>query len=108
MGRCPAHNPVPGPGPPGCIVLPSGRLFHEMTRTEIENSIGELFASDRHSGATAVFLFGSWAREAARPDSDVDVAILLERDPPPTFEGLCLDLEGRSNRESVFRCSSSS
>jgi hypothetical protein len=46
----------------------------------------------------AAYLFGSVARGTARAASDVDIAILLERDPPPTFEALSLDLEGDLER----------
>ena len=41
----------------------------------------------------AAWLFGSRARGEARPDSDVDVAVLLRSDPPATLEGLHLGLE---------------
>jgi predicted nucleotidyltransferase len=52
--------------------------------------------SDRaeREGIVAAYLFGSVARGTARADSDVDVAVLLEKDPPPTLAGLHLDLEG--------------
>jgi len=46
----------------------------------------------------AAYLFGSVARGTARAASDVDIAILHERDPPPTFEALSLDLEGDLER----------
>lgn len=35
-------------------------------------------------GASSVALFGSAARDELRPDSDID--ILVEFDPPPTFD----------------------
>lgn len=41
----------------------------------------------------AAWLFGSRARGEARPDSDVDVAVLLRQDSPATLEGLRLGLE---------------
>jgi predicted nucleotidyltransferase len=40
----------------------------------------------------AAYLFGSVGRSAAHEASDVDVAVLLERDPPRTLDGLHLDL----------------
>jgi len=41
----------------------------------------------------AAWLFGSRARDMERTGSDVDVAVLLRDDPPPTLEGLLLDLQ---------------
>lgn len=43
-------------------------------------------------GIAAAYLYGSVARGTARADSDVDVAVLFERDPPHTLEGLHADL----------------
>lgn len=42
----------------------------------------------------AAWLFGSVARGDDDQRSDVDVAVLYQRDPPATFEGLPLRLEG--------------
>ncbi len=50
------------------------------------------------SGVAAVYLFGSQATGRARPDSDVDVAVLFAVDPPRTLEGLPLDLEAALER----------
>ena len=61
-----------------------------MTTSELERKIKGFFAAAPRSVAAA-YLFGS----AARPDStpnDIDVAVLFEKDPPSTFEGLNLDL----------------
>ena len=63
-----------------------------MDRTPIEQRLREFFAHDPR-GATAVYLFGSVARDTAGPRSDVDVGVLLDADPPRTLNGLCLDLE---------------
>ena len=41
--------------------------------------------------SAAVYFFGSAARPGSRP-RDIDVAVLLEEDPPLTLEGLRLDL----------------
>jgi predicted nucleotidyltransferase len=38
------------------------------------------------------YLFGSRARGEARPDSDVDLAVLYRDDPPPTLDGLGFEL----------------
>jgi predicted nucleotidyltransferase len=43
-------------------------------------------------GLVCAYLFGSHARDEAAPESDVDVAVLLERDPPRTLAELHLDL----------------
>jgi predicted nucleotidyltransferase len=41
------------------------------------------------------YLFGSTARRTARPDSDLDLALLLAADPSPTLEGLQMPLADR-------------
>ncbi len=41
----------------------------------------------------AVYLFGSVARSTNRTDSDVDLGILYEEEPPGKFEGMPLRLE---------------
>ena len=59
--------------------------------------VGELerFFAEREAGETAaVYLFGSVARGDDRPGSDIDLGILYRRDPPRTFSGLPLPLEG--------------
>ena len=38
-------------------------------------------------GLAAAYLFGSFARGEARPDSDVDVGLLYSKPPPSTLEG---------------------
>jgi predicted nucleotidyltransferase len=43
-------------------------------------------------GIAAAYLFGSVAQGGARDASDVDVAVLLERVPPATLDGLRTDL----------------
>jgi predicted nucleotidyltransferase len=45
-------------------------------------------------GVIAVYVFGSVARGTARPDSDVDVAVLFERTPPERLTGPRFTLEG--------------
>ncbi len=50
---------------------------------------------DAHSGGiVCAWLFGSVARGTSRPDSDVDVAVLLERDPPPTLDASAAAMGG--------------
>ncbi len=61
--------------------------------TALEDAIGRFFRDDP-GDVVAVYLYGSAARGEARPDSDVDIGVLLETDPPATVEGLRLRLEG--------------
>lgn len=48
----------------------------------------ELGPRAEREGIAAAYLFGSVARGTARPDSDVDVAVLYDEVPPRTLEGL--------------------
>lgn len=43
-------------------------------------------------GLVCAYLFGSTARGADRSNSDLDLAVLLADDPPPTLEGLNIQL----------------
>lgn len=64
-----------------------------MTQAEILDALRrELRAQP---GLDFALLFGSWAREQARPDSDVDVAIMPREEWPLAAE---LDLQGRLAR----------
>lgn len=51
-----------------------------------------------HSEVTAVYIFGSTARGAARPDSDVDVAVLFTESPPRTLDAPRFVIEGELER----------
>jgi len=63
-----------------------------MDAARIETELRSFFLA--HPGdAVAVYLFGSVARGTAREGSDVDLGVLLEKDPPRTLRGLKLDLE---------------
>jgi predicted nucleotidyltransferase len=67
-------------------------------------SAGDLLARLRPLLAAAqgdvvcAYLFGSEARGTPRPQSDVDVAVLLRAVPPRTLEGRMLSLEGQLER----------
>lgn len=56
------------------------------------------FFEDDPRGASAVYLFGSVAREQARPDSDIDVGILFETDPPATLDAPQFGIEAALER----------
>ena len=62
-----------------------------MMRPAIVRALQEFFQADSH-GAAAVYLFGSVARDVERPDSDVDVGLLLTTPPPATLDGQPFDL----------------
>ena len=64
-----------------------------MVMTPMEDAIGRFFRDDT-GDVVAAYLYGSVARGEARPDSDIDIGVLLETDPPATVEGLRLRLEG--------------
>ena len=50
---------------------------------------------DTHSdGVACAWLFGSVARGTARPDSDVVIAVLCERDPPGTLDASATAMGG--------------
>lgn len=53
----------------------------------------QTFFAANPGDAVAVYLYGSVARGTARPGSDVDVGVLLKKDPPHTLAGLKLDLQ---------------
>ncbi|MBI5031204.1 MAG: nucleotidyltransferase family protein [Chloroflexi bacterium] len=55
-----------------------------MRRDEVLNILREHKPQVHQFGVKTLAVFGSVARDEARPDSDVD--ILVEFDPPPTFE----------------------
>lgn len=54
-----------------------------MRRDELLKLLADHRAEIRNLGAGSVAIFGSFARDEAREDSDVDV--LVEFDAPPTF-----------------------
>lgn len=65
--------------------------------TPIADALHDFFAA-HGDGLVAAYLFGSVARGTASPASDVDIAILVDKDPPRTFEALPLGLEGDLER----------
>lgn len=67
-----------------------------MEANAVVEKLGRYFAA-YPEGIACAYLYGSVARGTARPESDVDVAVLLEQDPQPTLAesgiGLAGDLE---------------
>ena len=66
-------------------------------RQDIERRIATFIATNDRAVA-AVYLFGSTARDEARPDSDVDVAVLFNEAPPATLRSPRFSLEGELER----------
>ena len=52
----------------------------------------------RSEGVAAVYLYGSVARGAAGPHSDVDVGVLFTRNPPSTLDSQPYDVEADLER----------
>ena len=50
------------------------------------------FFRHHHIGIVCVYVYGSMVRGEARGESDVDVAVLYAQEPPPTLDGLGLEL----------------
>ena len=66
---------------------------------EIERALRDFFAGEgAPGGIAAAWLFGSQARGTAGRESDVDVGVLYEEEPPPGLAGLGLRLEGEIER----------
>ncbi len=63
--------------------IPAERKRKTMRRDELLNLLTEHRAEIRSLGAKSLAVFGSFARDEARQDSDVD--LLVEFDAPPTF-----------------------
>jgi predicted nucleotidyltransferase len=57
------------------------------------------FFEEDPRGAVAVYLFGSVARGEARADSDVDVGVLFEQDPPATLDAPQFAIEAELARQ---------
>ena len=63
----------------------------------IAGRLRTFFEAEPHDAAV-VYLFGSVARGDATESSDVDVAVLYTSDPPLSYDGLPLTLEGELER----------
>ncbi len=66
-----------------------------MTSAHVDHAVLQqlqTFFDCNYTGIVCVYVYGSVARGEARGDSDIDIAVLYAQDPPPTFEGLGLEL----------------
>jgi len=63
----------------------------------IEARLRAFFHEDPR-GAVAVYLFGSVARGDAGPDSDVDIGVLFDANPPATLDAPQFAVEGELDR----------
>ncbi len=83
-----------GPYPPHAT--PEQNETMSITATDSETIAATLrSALETEADVVAAYLYGSVARGLHRYRSDVDVALLLEHDPPETLDGLRLDLANR-------------
>src|SRR5688572_4604334 len=65
-GRCAACTPAtPTPG----------KMRHDLMNTNAQQYIDEL---QRDPHVLGIILFGSWARGSNRPDSDVDLLVIVQ------------------------------
>jgi len=69
-----------------------------MNRIDILPCLVEFFRHCTETDLVTAWLFGSFGRGDARPDSDVDVAILYRQAPAATFDALPLRLEEEVER----------
>jgi uncharacterized protein len=60
---------------------------HRLERSDVVDRLERYFA-EKPGDLAAAYLYGSVARDEARPGSDVDVGVLFVEDPPPTLAGL--------------------
>lgn len=75
--------------------------FQLMTLAELqETKRDQILAIGRHHGVTSVKVFGSFARNQVRPDSDLDLLIEAGSATTPFFPGgLIADLEEKLGRK---------
>jgi uncharacterized protein len=60
---------------------------HLLERSDVVDRLERYFAG-KPGELAAAYLYGSVARDEARPGSDVDVGVLFVEDPRPTLAGL--------------------
>ena len=68
-----------------------------MDRSGLERIVRDVVDSAPDE-VSAVYLFGSRARDDASPESDVDLGVLLRGPAPPRLRGVARDLEAAAER----------
>lgn len=95
--RLSPRRPV-GPYPPHAVLERNDTM--SITAAETETIAATLrSALETEADVVAAYFYGSVARGVHRSKSDVDVALLLDSDPPKTLDGLRLDLASRLGDE---------
>lgn len=69
-----------------------------MCQAESIKAIKDFFRQHSADDVVCVYVFGSTGRGEARPDSDLDVAVLYRADPPHTLAGAGIRLAGELER----------
>ncbi len=69
-----------------------------MQQAAISTQLEAYFVRHGADDVVCVYLFGSTARGEARPDSDLDLAVLYRTNPPHTLEGAGVRLAGEIER----------
>lgn len=74
----------------------SRRRYNRGVTPSVRQAIADVFRP--RTDVSAVYLFGSTARGEARPDSDVDIAVLFDVAPRSALDGPRFVLEGELER----------
>jgi predicted nucleotidyltransferase len=82
--------------PPAGPAAADAALYNRLVDVRFDQRIVEVCGAQ--PGIVAVYLFGSTARATAHGGSDVDVAVLFARTPPPRLASPRFDLEGDLDR----------
>ena len=72
-----------------------------MSSASVDHSVLQqlrTFFCRNHVGIVCVYVYGSVARGEASGESDIDVAVLYAQEPPPTLDGLGLELSSTLER----------
>src|SRR5262245_31285984 len=72
---CPGRRDPTRPRSKPGLILPVGAILQDMDRATLIEVLRKYEVVLRENGATGLFIFGSRARGADRPDSDLDLFI---------------------------------